>query len=84
MIDTFIRVFIYPNPVVDRAHIEFAEPLEEASIQIFDISGKLLTEQAIQQARTEINLESLNASPQLYIYRVMNNGVVVKRGKLIR
>lgn len=70
----------YPNPGNDKLCIRTAVP--KAKVEIFDILGRLITQQNITETETVISSEKWNSG--IYIWRVYSNGSVVETGKWIK
>jgi hypothetical protein len=74
---------LYPNPVHDLLKINYnaADNTAMVQIQIWDISGRLLMQQAIQaNGTTGINTSSL--APGMYLYKISENGHAKMQGKI--
>jgi hypothetical protein len=74
---------IYPNPTIDNFTIldKSLNPINEKIISIFDIHGKLLLRQTMQQDKTEIDISSLDKG--VYIVRVLGADMNVTK-KIIK
>jgi pectin methylesterase-like acyl-CoA thioesterase len=70
---------LYPNPVTNLVSIELGnENTSDTIIQLFDIEGKLITNENFQGATHILNMDNLHSG--LYMVKVSNaNGNVVKR-----
>lgn len=70
---------LYPNPVTNLLTIEIAQEFVEGStVQLYDITGKLVLKNKIEESVFTMNLKSLNAG--VYLVKVANdNHSVVKR-----
>jgi len=84
---TSASIHIYPNPASD--HVFITTSLKEATITIYDLSGKPATVRArhaspIQDTRhtTKMNIDHLPAG--LYIVQVIHNGNSIYQGKMIK
>ena len=71
---------LYPNPAKDRLTIDLQKfsDVQNAMLMIYDTQGQLVLQQAIQDVRTELNVEAL--SKGLYIVKISNtkNRVITK------
>jgi hypothetical protein len=80
------KVLAYPNPVGDQGllNIELVGyDLKNGGVfSLFDLSGKLMLEQKIDNASTEIGLQNLPQS--VYIYHLILDGSKIKSGRIIR
>ena len=76
-------VSLFPNPLKDKATLTIDAPggLNNASLILTDISGKVLKEIGISNTCTELQKDALEAG--LYFYQVFNNGTRIANGKLI-
>jgi thermitase len=73
---------IYPNPFSDFATITFEEPVEDAVMEIWDGSGKLVREvQSLSGLIVQLDQEGLKSG--VYIVRLVNNGKVIETKKCI-
>src|SRR5690625_662774 len=71
---------LYPNPADDFLHIEnLTEPVQ---IEIYDLSGKILLSQEINEAEKRVNLSRLGEG--IYLYQLRQQGQKVKTGKLVK
>src|SRR5690625_576598 len=71
---------VFPNPVKDFLHIEdLSEPME---IEIYDLSGKVLSSQKINEGTKQVNVSQL--SDGIYLYQLSQEGKQVKIGKLVK
>lgn len=73
----------YPNPMTDRAEIRFEGALlDNASLEIYDLSGKLIrTDLGINGS--VITFERLTLASGTYMYRVVQDGNVTTQGKMV-
>lgn len=63
-------VRVYPIPAKSRLFIELDELATNASMQIFDVSGKLITKEPIKNKVTEMNIEGFRKS--IYFIKIYN------------
>jgi hypothetical protein len=79
------EIFIFPNPTTDFVTINM-EGLEFESglktYQLYDIQGRILKQNTINQTETQINLTNLSSS--IYILQVYVNNKVLKTFKIIK
>lgn len=74
---------IYPNPIKDWLTIEKnADGLDDATFQIFNQSGQLISEQVLVNFSTEWNTQFL--ANGIYFYRILNSGQQIQQGKLVK
>jgi len=71
--------FIYPNPAKDMLMIELQnhKNLENTSVSIYNIQGKLLLQQAIENPQTAINIEKF--AKGVYTVKLMNDKKILQR-----
>jgi endonuclease I len=76
------KTLVFPNPAKNSTTIytEF-ENYENAKIVLYDISGRLIAEEKINNNTHVLNLESYTKG--IYIIHIHNAGIVVKSEKLI-
>jgi hypothetical protein len=79
------EIFIFPNPTTDFVTInmeglEFEN--ESSSYQLYDIQGRVLKQNTINQSETQINLNDLSSS--IYILQVYLNNKVLKTFKILK
>jgi len=80
-IDLFVHVF--PNPTRDFLILKFEfEIHDEYSYQLFDITGKLIASEKIQNIETKISMNQIAAST--YILRILIGKNEIKSYKIIK
>lgn len=79
------EIFIFPNPTTDYVTINM-EGLEDEngprSYQLYDIQGRILKQNTINQTETQINLTDLSSS--IYLLQVYLNNKVLKTFKILK
>ncbi|MCW3787097.1 T9SS type A sorting domain-containing protein [Plebeiibacterium sediminum] len=75
-----IEVKLYPNPAYNVVSFSFSAANNKASIQIFDMLGKVVLEKEISNEQP-INIESLNSG--IYLYNIVVDGQT-QSGKLYK
>jgi hypothetical protein len=73
-------ISVYPNPATSHLTLELqpANTLHNIMINMYDLQGKLLLQQPLQQQKTEINISDLSRG--LYLLQVTcEEGAVVKK-----
>ena len=79
-----INVSSFPNPASDVITFAFEEA-NNASITIFDLSGKTIFESKIENNAKEFNYNVSNLSSGIYFYKLdMNNSTVVNKFTVIK
>jgi hypothetical protein len=74
---------VYPNPVKRGNDIHFRIDDSSASeISVYDVSGKLLKKQNINQNNNVVNTQDLTSGT--YIYKITSSGnKIISSGKII-
>ena len=75
-----IEVKLYPNPAYNKVSFSFDAANNKASIQIFDMLGKVVLEKQISNEQP-LNIESLNSG--IYLYNIVVDGQT-QSGKLYK
>lgn len=77
-----VNVYAYPNPFQSETVIYLNTPLNNGTLEIYDISGKRM--QTIQHiSGRQIKLDGLHLKNGIYIYKVIERSNVIATGKLI-
>src|SRR5690625_360161 len=74
------EITLYPNPADNFLHIE--NLTESVQIEIYDLSGKVLLSQEINEAEKRVNLSRLGEG--IYLYQLRQQGKNIKTGKLVK
>ena len=74
-----------PNPFTERATIRFTLPedTKNASICIFDMSGKMLKQVPVDTSMQSITIEGYELQAGMYIYSLLIDGKEVKTRRMI-
>jgi len=72
---------IYPNPAKDRFMVQLPEGEIEGFLELFDLSGRKVFEQKLQNGLTEISSSSFAGA--IYLYLVYSKQGLVDRGKIV-
>jgi len=83
--NTFIslKMTIYPNPTSASVTLRIDNPNpENYTFQLYDINGKLLTNQKISNPETSVPMENLTAGS--YFLNVAGNNKILKSFKIIK
>ena len=76
-------ITVYPNPVKDFLIVDFnSEKLERSRFQLFDATGKIITQGELKNVKTEISASTLSAG--MYILSITNAGKTLKSFKIIK
>ncbi|GGK77099.1 hypothetical protein GCM10011405_26110 [Rufibacter glacialis] len=81
-------VSVYPNPVTDgRVTLRFNEAVKgSATIQLVDMSGRVLHAQQLSNVASEValNLANLNLKPGVYLINITTNGRSTTQRVMVR
>lgn len=78
-----VQVSVYPNPSASFVNLNVGkESLENLSYQLFDVQGKMLTNQKVTASETSIPMETFAKGN--YFLKVMNGATEVKTFKIIK
>jgi hypothetical protein len=72
----------YPNPFTDYTNLIFSKPLNEATLQVFDILGKEVMRMENLKGK-EIRISRNGISKGMYFFRVVEGNINVGKGKMI-
>ncbi|MGQ0828025.1 MAG: T9SS type A sorting domain-containing protein [Bacteroidota bacterium] len=73
-------VNVYPNPAQNEIHFSINTPIEAISIQVFDVTGRMITEHAVKNDMSTINTSHF--ADGVYIYSIIGKeNVVLDQGK---
>lgn len=81
-VDAFDKpnVTLYPNPARDRIHFENINRSYE--LKLYDLSGKVVLVQKVNNASASANISKLSAG--LYLYKLSSEKGIVKSGRLVK
>lgn len=72
---------VYPNPVVNKLNVKIA-PGQQANIEIFDVTGKRIVLQKVNEMKSQVNVDQIVTG--IYLYQLTSlEGGVIKTGKLL-
>ncbi|MBC7524583.1 MAG: DUF3494 domain-containing protein [Flavobacterium sp.] len=74
------NISIYPNPFKDVFTIDVNDENNNSMFSVYDLLGKIVFEQNINQNSTQVNL---NLQSGLYIYKLVNKNGLIQTGKII-
>lgn len=79
------EIFVFPNPTTDFVNINM-EGYEmengQRSYQLYDIQGRMIKQNTINQTETQIDLNDLNSS--IYLLQVFIDNQVLKTFKILK
>jgi hypothetical protein len=73
---------IFPNPVSDWLSVKFVDNIVDCSITLFDVQGRSVLQKQLNSFQNTVSVGSL--SNGLYMYRLTNNGRLLKTGKVVK
>jgi len=73
---------MHPNPAADVLYLQKDIALENAIIEVYDMTGQKVLTENIQNNLTSIDLSNLHSS--VYQVRVMNNNKVIYQNRLVK
>lgn len=73
-------VKIFPNPSSGNLTIQADQPMTDLKLEILDAQGKLVFSKFLNESSTQLKMD---IEKGLYIYRLLEKGIVVKRNKLV-
>lgn len=75
-----IHFNVFPNPTADFMNV-YSTYTEKSTIQLYDITGKMIFDQTISQPQNQYNVSGLATG--LYVYRILDNkGAVIKTDRI--
>lgn len=78
----YIWVKLYPNPTVNYLQIDIRNQTGLAYLYLYDVSGKMMINQAIYGEHNEVDVSSL--APGVYYYTLRDDKGVLKTGSLMK
>lgn len=84
VLNTALQLKVYPNPFHEILFVENLnlQEAEKNSIQVYDISGKLITSSS--QTETKQGIDLKNVPPGTYYLNYYSNNTLVKTWKLVK
>ena len=76
------QLSIFPNPAKDRATISFGKLIDKATIAVYDITGKAIITQQINNSTSTYQLNTQKLTKGIYIVKV-KTGTSSVNGKLV-
>ncbi len=77
-----VSVQVFPNPFSTKANLYFGRALQNAELSIADVTGREI-ERYINICGREFILNRNSLSPGIYFYRLVENGIVVAKDKMM-
>jgi serine protease AprX len=78
-----LNVKVYPNPFVNTVYFEVLNNEKEFSLEVFDITGKIVFNQKNITEKNSLITVELNQQSGMYFYKLTSNDFI-KTGKLIK
>ena len=78
-----VPLVISPNPAQEKVILHLQSGLENVTIELYDIQGKLVLSQK-QQNRNEIEIDMAHLNSGVYIVKVLQDQKVISQQKLIK
>ena len=73
---------VYPNPVTGLLNINVPQHKDMAVLSITDITGRQLLSQSLSFSKDAVDLSGFMSG--VYLYRILEDGLVVQQGKLLK
>ncbi len=74
----------FPNPVVGSTTISLNEITSGMSIEIIDMTGRIISTNDLTTGMTNININTSGYSNGVYFYRLLNNGKILETKKMVK
>ncbi|RZM09828.1 MAG: T9SS type A sorting domain-containing protein [Pedobacter sp.] len=79
-----VRDFLlYPNPAKEHVTIRYDFSGSNATIEVYDISGRNISKNTLTSSNGEIQLDTSTYAAGMYMVVVRQNGVCVAQKKLV-
>lgn len=75
-----LLIKVFPNPTNNIVTISTPYKLDNSSIQIYSITGQLISQEILSSENTSISCSKI--SKGVYIYKIISRGEVIKTDKL--
>ena len=72
---------IYPDPAEDYINIETNPLLNDGTLNIYDIGGRLISTQSVNKSKTEVRISNFPSG--VYVVKVLSKEVV-ENGKFVK
>ena len=76
---------LYPNPSDNDVFLDYVldESIENAQLEVYDLTGKLITRQALEDNQNTLQIETYGLERGVYIYSIIAKGQLLGTGKFI-
>jgi hypothetical protein len=75
------QIKLYPNPATNTLTIEYSNWKNESTLQLVDVTGKLMLSQPISGKTTQLDITNLPNG--MYLYRVLSVNGIEGIGKVV-
>lgn len=69
------NISVYPNPVKDYLYINLESEINEVSIQIYDIEGRMITDENLKSSSNIIKIDTKALSYGTYFVKLISNTI---------
>lgn len=77
------RFSMYPNPAKDVVTVQYDLAIENATIEVYDVSGRAISHHSLSSSQGEVSLNTSTYQAGIYIVVVKQNDTVLFQQKLI-
>ncbi len=76
------ELILFPNPATTEINIRLGSHLRDITIEIYDLSGKIVLEQKLENFNTQINISTLNSG--IYIFKCYDDKRIIENRKFVK
>ncbi|WP_157505148.1 T9SS type A sorting domain-containing protein [Flavobacterium tegetincola] len=80
---TFKSCTLYPNPASGTVQVQYDLGVSNATVELYDLMGRLLSQKALADAQGTATLNISNYSAGVYIVAIRNENQILYQQKLI-
>jgi hypothetical protein len=74
---------LYPNPTKDNFTLQYDLAQEKASVELYDISGRIIYQNTLSSTAGELQVNTSNYQVGIYIVVIKKDNKVIQQEKLI-
>lgn len=74
---------LYPNPATDLVTIQYNLEIDNANVEVYDISGRAINQYKLSSSKGELQLNTSTYQAGIYIVVVKQNETILLQQKLI-
>lgn len=74
---------LYPNPATDLVTIQYNLEIDNANVEVYDISGRAINQYKLSSSKGELQLNTSSYQAGIYIVVVKQNETILLQQKLI-